>query len=217
MKKFLFLALFCVLAANCDESARADKISAAGKTTSISETASARFIKSGEASAGSQSSADAVIQTDGISRADLQSCIVKSDEGSCERVARGLKSGCERKDQLSCFFYADALGRGLGVEKDVVVSFELFREQCEAGSSEACYELSVKYLQGIGTPQSFELSGQALDRACKMQLAVLDYFKQHPNVGLKIAYDRGDKIPNFEHKQSAQAFEILAGCERGTR
>ena len=88
MKKFLFFALFCALAANCDESGRADKISAAGKTTSIGETASARFIKSGKASAGSQSSADAVIQTDGISRADLQSCIVKSDEGSCERVAR---------------------------------------------------------------------------------------------------------------------------------
>ena len=183
MKKFLFLALFCALAANCGESARADKISAAGKTdktTSIGETATqnAHFIKSGEASAGSQSSADAVIQTDGISRADLQSCIVKSDEGSCERVARGLKSGCERKDQLSCFFYADALGRGLGVEKDVVASFELFREQCDAGSSEACYELSVKYLQGIGTLQSFELSGQALDKACKMRnkraCAVLD-------------------------------------------
>nr|WP_315083713.1 sel1 repeat family protein [uncultured Campylobacter sp.] len=180
MKKFLFLALFCALAANCDESARADKISAAGKTTSIGETATqnAHFIKSGEASAGSQSSADAIIQTDGISRADLQSCIVKSDEGSCDRVARGLKSGCERKDQLSCFFYADALGRGLGVEKDVVASFELFREQCDAGSSEACYELSVKYLQGIGTPQSFERSGEALDRACKMHnkraCAVLD-------------------------------------------
>ena len=152
MKKFLFLALFCALAANCDESARTDKISATGKTdktTSIGETASARFIKSGEAS-----------------------------EGSCERVARGLKSGCERKDQLSCFFYADALGRGLGIEKDVVASFELFREQCDAGSSEACYELSVKYLQGIGTPQSFELSGQALDKACKMHnkraCAVLD-------------------------------------------
>ena len=180
MKKFLFLALFCALAANCDESARADKISAAGKTTSIGETATqnAHFIKSGEASAGSQSSADAIIQTDGISRADLQSCIIKSDEGSCDRVARGLKSGCERKDQLSCFFYADALGRGLGVEKDVVASFELFREQCDAGSSEACYELSVKYLQGIGTPQSFERSGEALDRACKMHnkraCAVLD-------------------------------------------
>nr|WP_314521102.1 sel1 repeat family protein [uncultured Campylobacter sp.] len=180
MKKFLFLALFCALAANCGESARADKISAAGKTTSIGETATqnARFIKSGKASADSQSSADAIIQTDGISRADLQSCIVKSDEGSCERVTRGLKSGCERKDQLSCFFYADALGRGLGVEKDVVASFELFREQCDAGSSEACYELSVKYLQGIGTPQSFELSGKALDKACKMHnkraCAVLD-------------------------------------------
>ena len=183
MKKFLFLAIFCAIAANCDESARgekASKASAAGKTTSIGETATrnAHFLKSGEASAGSQSSADAVIQTDGISRADLQSCIVRSDEGSCERVARDLKRGCERKDQLSCFFYADALGRGLGVEKDVVASFELFREQCDAGSSEACYELSVKYLQGIGTPQSFELSGQALDRACKMHnkraCAVLD-------------------------------------------
>ena len=181
MKKFLFLALFCALAANCDESGRTDKISVAGKmdkTTSIGETQSAHFLKSGEASAGSQSSADAVIQTDGISRADLQSCIVKSDEGSCEHVTRGLKSGCERKDQLSCFFYADALGRGLGVEKDVVASFELFREQCDAGSSEACYELSVKYLQGIGTPQSFERSGEALDKACKMHnkraCAVLD-------------------------------------------
>lgn len=183
MKKFLFLALFCAIAANCNESARVDKISAASKTdktmsTSETATQNAHFLKSGGASAGSQSSADAVIQTDGISRADLQSCIVKSDEGSCERVTRGLKSGCERKDQLSCFFYADALGRGLGVEKDVVASFELFREQCDAGSSEACYELSVKYLQGIGTPQSFELSGQALDKACKMHnkraCAVLD-------------------------------------------
>ena len=35
------------------------------------------------------------------------------------------------------------------------------------------------------------------------KLAVLDYFKQHPNVGLKIAYDRGDKIPT--------AFAFLQG------
>lgn len=194
MKKFLFLALFCALAANCDESGRADKIPAAGITSTLHKaneisaaSATGTAYKADEisnrganpkASADSQSSADAVIQTDGISRADLQSCIVKSDEGSCERVARSLKSGCERKDQLSCFFYADALGRGLGVEKDVVASFELFREQCDAGSSEACYELSVKYLQGIGTTQSFELSGQALDKACKMHnkraCAVLD-------------------------------------------
>jgi len=51
-------------------------------------------------------------------------------------------------------------------------------DKADAGSSEACYELSVKYLQGIGTPQSFELSGQALDKACKMHnkraCAVLD-------------------------------------------
>ena len=119
MKKFLFLALFCALAANCDESARADKISAAGKTTSIGETATqnAHFIKSGEASAGSQSSADAIIQTDGISRADLQSCIVKSDEGSCDRVARGLKSGCERRSAIVLFLRRCAragLGRGEG-------------------------------------------------------------------------------------------------------
>ena len=70
------------------------------------------------------------------------------------------------------------LGRGLGVEKDAILSFELFKAQCDGGSSEACYELSVKYLQGSGTPQSFELSGEALNKACKMHnkraCAVLD-------------------------------------------
>ena len=36
------------------------------------------------------------------------------------------------------------------------------------GSSEACYELATKYLQGNGVEQSFDLSANALDKACKM-------------------------------------------------
>lgn len=113
-----------------------------------------------------------------VSRADLEGCIIKSDEGACSRVARDLKGGCDGGDKLACFFYADMLGRGLGVEKDAILSFELFKAQCDGGSSEACYELSVKYLQGSGTPQSFELSSEALNKACKMHnkraCAVLD-------------------------------------------
>lgn len=60
------------------------------------------------------------------------------------------------------------LGRGFGVEKDLVRSYEIFKSLCENGSSEACYELATKYLQGNGVEQSFDLSANALDKACKM-------------------------------------------------
>ncbi len=60
------------------------------------------------------------------------------------------------------------LGRGLGVEKDLVRSYEILKSLCENGSSEACYELATKYLQGNGVEQSFDLSANALDKACKM-------------------------------------------------
>lgn len=59
------------------------------------------------------------------------------------------------------------LGRGLGTEKDLVRSYEIFKSLCENDSSEACYELATKYLQGNGVEQSFE-SANALDKACKM-------------------------------------------------
>ena len=47
-----------------------------------------------------------------------------------------------------------------------------------------------------GLAQSLELIKQGRAEATiNDKLAVLDYFKQHPNSGLKIAYDRGDKTP----------------------
>ncbi len=55
-----------------------------------------------------------------------------------------------------------------------------------------------------GLAQGLELVKQGRAEATvNDKLAVLDYFKQHPNVGLKIAYDRGDKIPT--------AFAFLQG------
>ncbi len=55
-----------------------------------------------------------------------------------------------------------------------------------------------------GLAQSLELIKQGRAEATiNDKLAVLDYFKQHPNAGLKIAYDRGDKIPT--------AFAFLQG------
>ena len=50
----------------------------------------------------------------------------------------------------------------------MVRSYEIFKSLCENGSSEACYELATKYLQGNGVEQSFDLSANALDKACKM-------------------------------------------------
>lgn len=99
---------------------------------------------------------------------NMQNCINKSDAKSCESFTKKLSSECENKDKTSCFLYADMLGRGLGVEKDLVKSYELFKSLCENGSSEACYELATKYLQGNGVEQSFDLSANALDKACKM-------------------------------------------------
>ena len=83
------------------------------------------------------------------------------------KLARVLQKA-DNKDKISCFIYADMLGRGLGIEKDTQKSFEIFRSLCDDGGSEACYELATKYLQGNGTEQSFDLSAKALDKACKM-------------------------------------------------
>ena len=99
---------------------------------------------------------------------DMQNCINKSDAEACESFIKKLSSECENKDKISCFIYADMLGRGLGVEKDTQKSFEIFRSLCDDRSSEACYELATKYLQGNGVEQSFDLSANALDKACKM-------------------------------------------------
>ena len=99
---------------------------------------------------------------------NMQNCINKSDAKACESFTKKLSSECENKDKTSCFLYADMLGRGLGVERDLVRSYEIFKSLCENGSSEACYELATKYLQGNGVEQSFDLSANALDKACKM-------------------------------------------------
>ena len=99
---------------------------------------------------------------------NMQECINKSNIEACESFAKKLSSECENKDKISCFIYADMLGRGLGVEKDTQKSFEIIRSLCDDRSSEACYELATKYLQGNGTEQSFDLSANALDKACKM-------------------------------------------------
>ena len=84
----------------------------------------------------------------------MQNCINKSDAKACESFTKKLLSECENKDKTSCFLYADMLGRGLGVEKDLVKSYEVFKSLCENGSSEACYELATKYLQGNGVEQT---------------------------------------------------------------
>ena len=99
---------------------------------------------------------------------NMQECINKSKAKACENFTKKLSNECENKDKISCFIYADMLGRGLGIEKDTQKSFEIFRSLCDNGSSEACYELATKYLQGNGTEQSFDLSANALDKACKM-------------------------------------------------
>ena len=74
---------------------------------------------------------------------NMQNCINKSDAKACESFTKKLSSECENKDKTSCFLYADMLGRGLGVERDMVRSYEIFKSLCENGSSEACYELAT--------------------------------------------------------------------------
>ncbi|CZE48380.1 tetratricopeptide repeat protein [Campylobacter geochelonis] len=98
----------------------------------------------------------------------LEACITKSDSTSCAQILNYLDDECKKGVQSKCFLYADMLGRGVGVEKDVVKSFEVYKQSCEANSSESCYELSKKYLDASGTVQSFSLSGIALDKACKL-------------------------------------------------
>lgn len=98
---------------------------------------------------------------------NMQNCINKSDAKACESFTKKLSSECENKDKTSCFLYADILGRGLGVERDLVRSYEIFKSLCENGSSEACYELATKYLQGNGVEQSFDLSQMPLIKLAK--------------------------------------------------
>ena len=57
---------------------------------------------------------------------NVQECINKSNAKACESFTKKLSSECENKDKISCFL-------------------------CDDGSSEACYELATKYLQGNHT------------------------------------------------------------------
>lgn len=99
---------------------------------------------------------------------NINDCVTKSDFKSCKIIADNLEKGCKNGDQADCYFYADMIFKGLGVKRDVVKSFEIYKDSCEKNSSEACYEASVRYLQGTGTVQDFDLSGKALEKACKL-------------------------------------------------
>lgn len=99
---------------------------------------------------------------------NIKNCITKSDFESCKFIADKFEKGCKNGDQADCYFYADMIFKGLGRERDVIKSFEIYKQSCEQNSSEACYEVSVRYLQGSGTVQDFDLSGKALDKACKL-------------------------------------------------
>jgi len=85
-----------------------------------------------------------------------------------QKLARALLKSFQVSARTRIKLYADMLGRGLGVEKDLVKSYEVFKSLCENGSSEACYELATKYLQENGVEQSFDLSANALDKACNV-------------------------------------------------
>lgn len=98
----------------------------------------------------------------------LQECIVKSKNESCQKVADYLKESCDKGEAAKCFLYADMIGRGIGVERDLVLSYEMFKKGCDENVSEACYEQSVKDLQGMGTVQSFESSTESLVKACDL-------------------------------------------------
>lgn len=97
---------------------------------------------------------------------NLESCIVKDD--GCQKVLEYAQNACESGKNWGCFVSADMLGRGLGGTKDAIESFELFKKSCENGVAQSCYEVSVKYLNGEGVPQSFELSGKTLNKACEL-------------------------------------------------
>lgn len=99
---------------------------------------------------------------------NFENCITKSDANSCKFIESYLKTGCESGSQSKCFLYADMVGRAIGVERDYVGSYELFKAGCEANASESCYELSVQYLDGKGTPADFSKSGDALVKACDL-------------------------------------------------
>ena len=72
---------------------------------------------------------------------NMQNCINKSDAKACESFTKKLSSECENKDKTSCFLYADMLGRGLGVEKDLVRSYEIFKSLCENGQQTSLQRL----------------------------------------------------------------------------
>lgn len=99
---------------------------------------------------------------------NMNECIIKSDYKSCKIIADEFEKGCKDGNQADCYFYADMIFKGLGRQRDVIKSFEIYKQSCEKNSAEACYELSVKYLQGVGTVQDFTLSSKALDKACKL-------------------------------------------------
>lgn len=98
----------------------------------------------------------------------LEECLVKSKNGSCQQIADYFKSGCDNGTKSKCFLYADMIGRGIGVQRDLALSYEIFKKGCENNVSEACYEQSVKDLEGLGAVQSFENSTKALVKACDL-------------------------------------------------
>ena len=64
-----------------------------------------------------------------------------------QKLARALlksfQASARTKTKPLAFLYADMLGRGLGVEKDLVRSYEIFKSLCENGSKRACNVLEL--------------------------------------------------------------------------
>lgn len=99
---------------------------------------------------------------------DLDRCIMQDEEKSCKNVYKFVDDRCKENSRGFCFLKANMLNKGIAVEKDGLLAFELTKDECEKNSAQACYDLSVFYLEGKVVNLDFDLSAQALDKACKL-------------------------------------------------
>lgn len=109
-------------------------------------------------------------------------------------------------ERLKKYSYSDAYNYSGGVavtkaDNESIKTFEDLKGKKAAQSatsnwSQVAREMGAELVTVDSLAQNLELVKQGrVDVTVNDKLAVLDYFKQHPNAGLKIAVESADKIP----------------------
>jgi TPR repeat protein len=95
-----------------------------------------------------------------------------------EEASRAWHLGCEKGDARACFQAGEQVEQGRGIEEDKQAAAVLYRRgieiataKCGESDPEACVDLAMPYLYGLGVKANFPRASQRLNQACSFNIA----------------------------------------------